>query len=238
MTQLAFVAGATGYTGREVVAALTRRGVQTIAHVRPGSADLTRWRERFKTLGATVDETPWELAAMRATIASHRPTLVFALLGTTRARAAREGLTDAYERIDYGLSAILLDAARNSGSLPRFVYLSALGVTDGSKNPYIAVRARLEKELVASGLASLIVRPAFVTGPDREESRVLERVLGATVDGVLAVAGVAGASTLRDRWSSLTGAELADGMVQIALSTREARVVVDPADIRRALRDR
>ena len=178
MTQLAFVAGATGYTGREVVAALTRRGVQTIAHVRPGSADLTRWRERFRTLGATVDETPWELAALRATLAGRRPTLVFALLGTTRARAAREGLTDAYERIDY------------------------------------------------------------VTGPDREETRVLERVLGATVDGVLSLAGVAGASALRDRWSSLTGAELADGMVQIALSTREARLVVDPADIRRALRDR
>ena len=237
MTQLVFVAGATGYTGREVVAALTRRGVRTIAHVRPGSAALTRWRERFNELGATVDETPWEPVAMRATLAAHRPSLVFALLGTTRARAAREGLTDAYEKIDYGLSAMLLDAALHADSLPRFVYLSALGVTEGSKNPYISVRARLERELVASGLSSMIVRPAFVTGPDREEARTLERVLGVVVDGALAVAGAVGASTLRARWSSLTGAELAEGMVRIALSAREARLVIDPADIRRALRD-
>lgn len=235
--QLAFVAGATGYTGREVVAALARHGVQTVAHVRPGSADLVRWRERFRALGATVDETPWELQAMRATVAARRPSLVFALLGTTRSRAAREGLTDAYEKIDYGLSALLLDAARHAGSLPRFVYLSALGVNDRSKNPYLAARARLERELGASGLTSLIVRPAFVTGPDREERRVPERVLGAAVDGVLAVVGAAGASALRDRWSSLTGAELAEGMVRIALSTREGRLVVDPADIRRALRE-
>jgi len=237
VTQLAYVAGATGYTGREVVAALTRSGVETVAHVRPGSADLTRWRERFNALGATVDETPWEVNAMRATLAARRPTLVFALLGTTRARAAREGLTDAYERIDYGLSAMLLDAARHAGSLPKFVYLSALGVSDATTNPYLAARARLERELVASGLTAVIVRPAFITGPDREERRVLEQVLGAATDVVLAIAGGLGATKLRDRWSSLTGAELAEGMVHIALSTRESRLVVDPSDIRRALRE-
>ena len=80
-TPTAFVAGATGYTGREVVAELRRRGIETTAHVRPGAAAADTWRARFETLGATVDTTPWEPAAMDATIARVRPDYVFALLG-------------------------------------------------------------------------------------------------------------------------------------------------------------
>lgn len=239
MTQVAFVAGATGYTGRELVAALRARGVATVAHVRPGSASSAEWRARFTALGATVDESPWEPTAIRSALARHRPTLVFALLGTTRARAAREGLSNAYETVDYGLSAMLLEgtreAARETGLRPRFVYLSAHGVSEGTRNPYLAVRVRVERELLASGLPSMIVRPAFITGPDRTESRTLERVAGVVVDSVLAVVGALGGRVVRARWSSLTGRELAEGMVRLALSARDEHVVVDPADIRRAL---
>ena len=53
------VAGATGLTGREVVAQLRQRGVPTVAHVRPDSPRLDEWRARFEALGATVDTTPW-----------------------------------------------------------------------------------------------------------------------------------------------------------------------------------
>ncbi len=238
-TPVAFVAGATGYTGREVVAALRRRGVATVAHVRPGSSGADDWRRRFEALGATVDRTPWEGAAMTATLAAHRPDLVFALVGTTRKRAAREGLEDAYERIDHGLTATLLHAARASrtasGQAPRFVYLSALGAREDTRNAYLRVRGRIERALVESGLPYLSVRPAFITGPDRVESRPLERVAGAAVDAVLAVAGTLGARTLRSRWASLTGRELADGMVVLALADLQGRAVVDPVRIREAI---
>src|SRR5215217_2597869 len=82
----AFVAGATGYTGREVVRALVARGVRAVAHVRPDSPRLAEWRERFGEVGADVDATPWEEPAIRAALARWRPTHVFALLGTTRER--------------------------------------------------------------------------------------------------------------------------------------------------------
>lgn len=241
ITALAFVAGATGYTGREVVAALRRRGVTTVAHVRPGSSAAETWVRRFEALGATVDRTPWEDAAMTATLAALRPTLLFALLGTTRKRAEREGLDDAYERIDYGLTATLLRAARTasasrpSDAAPRFVYLSSLGAREDTRNEYLRVRGRIERELAESGLPYLSVRPAFITGPDREESRPLERVAGAAVDGVLALAWALGARTLRARWASLTGRELAEGMVAIALADPRGRAVVDPVRIREAV---
>ena len=57
---VAFVAGATGYTGSQVVPALRARGVRVIAHVRPGSAAAAAWHTRFEALGAEVDETPYD----------------------------------------------------------------------------------------------------------------------------------------------------------------------------------
>ena len=55
----AFVAGATGYTGREVVRQLAGEGGRVIAHVRPDSGRRDDWQQRFTAMGAEVDFTPW-----------------------------------------------------------------------------------------------------------------------------------------------------------------------------------
>lgn len=233
----AFVAGATGYTGREVVRLLRERGVRTVAHVRPDSPRRAGWVARFEGLGAEVDGTPWDdAAALAARLRALAPTLVFALLGTTRARgrrAARAGAVETYETVDYGLTRRLLDAAVASGARPRFVYLSAAGVRDGTSNAYLAARARLERELRASGLPFTIARPSFVSGPDREERRPLERAGAIAADAVLAVAARLGAREAAARWRSLTGAELADGLVRRAFDPAAAGRVLDAADLRR-----
>ena len=141
----AFVAGATGFTGREVVRVLRARGVRTLAHVRPDSPQLGGWRERFAALGAETDTTPWEAAAMSARLRDLAPTLVFALLGTTRSRGRVDGST--YESVDYGLTVLLLEAAASAAArtgaetaAPRFVYLSSAGVAPGAKSAYFAAR--------------------------------------------------------------------------------------------------
>ena len=232
----AFVAGATGYTGRHVVAELRRRGVRTIAHVRPGSASLAGWRMRFTALGAEVDLTPWEPAAIRETLVRLRPDFVFALLGTTRARAAGEGLADPYERIDYGLTSQLRDGAEAASRGTRFVYLSAMGASEGSGNRYLAVRGRMERELREGSLPWLVAQPAFVTGDDRDDVRIGERVIAVTADAVLAVAAWLGWSGLRDHYASLTGSGLAAGLVALAVGDRHGRAVVDASVLRAAAR--
>ncbi|HZO17266.1 MAG TPA: NAD-dependent epimerase/dehydratase family protein, partial [Polyangiaceae bacterium] len=113
---IAFVAGASGYTGREVVKTLRERGIRTIAHVRPDSPSRAEHRAYFAELGAESDETPWEEEAIAATIARLRPTHVFALLGITKKRAAAEaretGREVSYDSVDYGLTVMLLRAAK------------------------------------------------------------------------------------------------------------------------------
>lgn len=229
--QIAFVAGATGYTGREVVRVLVGRGVRTVAHVRPDSARVEEWRQRFETGGAAVDSTPWGDAEMVHTLSTLQPTHVFSLLGTTRARR-RESATreaESYEAIDFGLTAMLIRAAVASGSRPRFVYLSSLGVREHASNPYLLARWRAESLLRSSGLPYTIARPSIITGPGRDESRPLERVGAAVLNAAAAIARLAGARRFAGSVRSLTGAELADGLVRHAfdVSTENATVRSD-----------
>ncbi len=233
----AFVAGATGYTGRHVVGELLVSGIDVVAHVRPGSPSAAG-RERMQALGATVDATPWDAAAMEATLARLRPDLVFALLGTTRARgraAGEAGREETYETVDYGLTVLLLRATRTSAPDARFIYLSALGVgASEPRNDYLRARWRVEAELSESGLDFLIVRPSFISGPDREERRTGERVAARVLDAAVGGLALVGARRARDRYASVTGAELARMLVAAALQVDGPRVL-DMSDLRRRM---
>lgn len=231
---VAFVAGATGYTGRAVVEVLRSQGVRTVAHVRPDSPRKDEFRARFEGLGAEVDNTPWEAEAIAETLQRLAPTIVFALLGTTRTRARSEGMAaqQAYARIDYGLTKWLIDGAAKCAVRPRFVYLSAIGVRDDASNAYVAARARSEAALRESEVPWTIARPSFITGSDRDESRPLERIGAKVGDGVLAVAGLLGGGKLRERYRSTDATTLARGLVRVAMDPAFERRVAQSEDLR------
>lgn len=232
----AFVAGATGYTGREVVRELRGHGVAAVAHVRPDSPRLADWEVRFQAHHAVVDTTPWELHAMRETLERWQPTHVFALLGTTRARARAaqaRGRDESYEKVDYGLTSLLLRAVLLTGRETRFIYLSSIGVHENPRNAYLAARWRMEGELKESRLPYIIARPGFITGPDRDEFRLGERVLASLSDGALALAALVGARKLRDRFRSITGPQLAHALVHAALDARYTNVILEAPELRR-----
>ena len=75
----AFVLGATGFVGREVVRQLCVRGTKTYAHVRPDSKSLVEWQTRFGELGAEVDTTAWDVAALAARWRELKPDQVYVL---------------------------------------------------------------------------------------------------------------------------------------------------------------
>jgi uncharacterized protein YbjT (DUF2867 family) len=208
----AFVAGATGYTGRSLVDELCTRGVRTTAHVRPDSRRLQHWQQLFAAAGATVDSAPWTEAALAGALRLQQPDFVFAMLGTTRkrARAARSsGGDDSYESVDYGLTSLLLTATLQAAPEAHFVYLSAIGVGPRARGGYLRVRWRMEQELRGSGIRHTIIRPAIITGADRDESRPLERAAAVATDALLALVGMLGGRRIQHRYRSRTGAELA-----------------------------
>ncbi len=220
-THTAFVAGATGYTGRSVVEALRARGIRTLAHIRGDSRRLPELGPRFASLGAEVVTTAWEPEAIAALLAAERPTLVFALLGTTAANAkaerARTGREVDYERVDYGLTKLLLDACVKAGHAPRFVYLSSIGTSASAPGAYMQARWKAEQAITTRGVPFTIVRPSFISGDDRDEPRPGERFGAEAARLVLGAAAALGAKRLQRRWAPMTGATLAGAMVSLAL---------------------
>ncbi len=230
-----FVAGATGYTGREVVRALGARGLHAVAHVRPDSKRLNDWRPRFEEMGAAVDTTPWRLEALQSTFQEKRPDMIFALLGTTRARAKREhdsAIPETYKAVDYGLTRMLLDAALGARIRPRFVFLSSTGVSEGSRAEYLRVKYVLEKELAESGLPYVIARPSVITGTDRDDGRTVERLSAIAIDSALGIAGLFGARQLQERYRSTTNSILADALVRLALDPGAKNRVIESEGLR------
>lgn len=229
----AFVAGATGFTGREVVRQLARGGIEAYGHVRPDSPKLGEWRAKFEADGAKADPTPWDLDALTARFRELRPDLVFGCLGTTRRRMsadAKRGISRAeadYDAVDYGLTKLLMDAAGRAGIRPRFVYLSAVGSGPNVMGAYMKARWKTEEALRASGLPYTIVRPAFIAGEGRDETRLFEKVGGAMFDGLLGVAGAAGAKKLAGRYRSITNVDLAGAMVRLALDPAAENTVAE-----------
>ncbi len=229
-----FVAGATGYTGRAVVQLLRERGEDVVAHVRPDSPRLAEHEAWLTSAGAMMDATPWEPAALERRLKELSPDLVFALLGTTKARvnaSKRVGVQESYDSVDYGLTAMLLQAALACDPRPRFVYLSAAGVSESARGAYYRARSRAEQEITRSGVAFIIARPSFISG-DRSEARPGETVGAAVADAALGLASVFGARRLARRYQSMNARQLAQGLVDAALAQGPDEVILEAEDLR------
>lgn len=233
--QTAFVTGATGFTGREVVRQLRERGLRTIAHLRPGSGSARRWADIFRTWGAEVVEIPWEPEPMRAAIAEARPDLVFALIGTTRAQAKQEALAanDIYDAVDFRLSALLVDAVVAAGLRARFVYLSSMGANAASRNDYLAARGRAEEAIERSGLPFTIARPSVISGEGRDTPRPLEHAMSVAMNAILGVARRFGARRLHDRYRSIDNVALGRALTSAALDPASSAKVLLGEDLQR-----
>jgi uncharacterized protein YbjT (DUF2867 family) len=226
---IAFVAGATGYTGNGVVQACVARGMRVVAHVRPDSSQRAHWEQKLKGWGAEVDTTPWSLPEMETRLAALKPTQVYGLIGTVTHKAQKEGVTDRYRTIDYGLSALLMEAAASLQPMPRFIYLSAAGVSQ-NRGAYMLARFDAEKHLHALGLPYVIARPGLITG-DREESRPMEALFGAISKPVGRALKGFGAKSLGAMMTPMTGHALARALVDAA--AREENVILEPLDLQR-----
>jgi uncharacterized protein YbjT (DUF2867 family) len=233
---VAWIAGATGYTGREVVRHVCLAGGRAHAHIRPDSPSLDRHRARFEGLGATVEVTPWEPEALRERLSELRPTTVYALLGTTQARAraaAKAGAAPAdYSAVDRDLTLMLMRACVDAGLRPRMVYLSALGASAGASSAYMRARGEVEEALRASGLPFTIVRPSFISGPDRDERRIGERLGAILTDCLLGAVGALGGERTRERYRSIDADTLGRGLVRLASDPSAEGQVVEADALR------
>lgn len=227
----AFVLGATGFVGREVVRQLCVRGTKTTAHVRPDSTRLAEWTERFEALGATVDTAPWQIIELAARFRELAPSQIYILIGTTRAKARLDDIKgDIYESIDLGLTQLAIDAAKQAGVKARLIYLSSVGADPSARSPYLRARGKAEAIVQRSGLEWAIARPSFITG-DRDERRLGEQAAAFVGDGMLALASLVGGKQMRARYRSTSPDVLASALIRIGESPEHGRIY-DGNDLR------
>ncbi|MBA2663070.1 MAG: NAD(P)H-binding protein [Bradymonadaceae bacterium] len=229
----AFVAGATGFTGREVVRLWAEEGGEALAHVRPDSSRLEEWTTTFSAMGAAVDTTAWEPQALAKSFERLKPDVIFCLIGTTKKRMKEFDKDQAsYEAVDYGLTAMLLEAACLAELKARFVYLSSSGVGPNSALGYFQARWKAEQAVVASGLEYVIARPGIITG-ERDESRPMERIAGEVGDKLLGMAAMLGAKGLEERYRSTSSVELAGRLVALSRDASAAGRVFESQELNR-----
>lgn len=238
MTHRALVFGATGYTGTALVPLFAQNPDSRVwAHIRNGSPSRARVEPEFTAAGAQIEECAFEASEISALIERIKPTVVFGLLGITRAGAAREekrtGKRPDYELVDYGYTRMALDACRQHEPDARFVYLSSTGISEREpSNAYMHARWRMERALISSGQPFTIARPSFISGENRQESRPMERA-AATVTGALTGALKSiGIRSLADAWAPMTNHELANALLRASLDPSMADQILEAEALR------
>jgi uncharacterized protein YbjT (DUF2867 family) len=177
--ELVLVAGATGKTGRQVVAQLQEQGYGVRALVR----DAARAAE---TLGPDVELVVGDVRKPDSLVpAFDGVTLMIGAIGATE----KEG-PNSPEFVDYEGNKSLIDAAVSVG-VKQFVFVSSMGVTheDHVLNKIfgnvLIWKMRAEDYLRASGIAYTIVRPAGLTEkPGGEQLIVFEQIDEVKVVGI------------------------------------------------------
>lgn len=157
----AFIAGATGYTGRILVEDLAR------------GASPWKARPQARRAGAYPDAAVCDPTDARALAEAMRGCdAVVQLIGTVRKNFAEGD----YEKIDYGTTVALCQAAKTAG-VPRILLLSSVLASSG-RGEYLRWKKRTEEVVTQSGLRWTIVRPSFIGGPGRRAGWFLFPLIG------------------------------------------------------------
>ena len=85
------------------------------------------------------------------------------------------GDRQAFDRVNVGGTAAMIDAARKAG-VRRFIHISSLAAREPELSAYGASKAKSEKLVAASGLEWTVIRPPAVYGPGDRETLELFRM--------------------------------------------------------------
>jgi uncharacterized protein YbjT (DUF2867 family) len=139
------VAGATGYLGKYVLAALKMQGYSTIALARTLKKLPENAADTIIQAEVTQPETIKGIC--------QNVDVVISCVGITR---QKDGLT--YEDVDYQANANLLEEALRSG-VKKFIYVSLLNGQSLRKLKMVAAKERFVDELKTSGIDHIVIRP-------------------------------------------------------------------------------
>lgn len=221
--------GATGYTGGALLDRCIAGDISVCAHVRPSSSSLDVVKAKVESaLHSSCHVCPFEASAITELVKSQQPTHIALCLGTTRARsktAKEKGDRFGYTQVDRNLSLMVIEAAQALELDTKIVYISSMGADKPRGNAYLQARYDVEQYLMGSGLAYTIVRPAFISGADRNEWRMGERFGAIVGDALLGFGALLGQKKMQESYASMSASELAAGLLSASQSSEPAQLL-------------
>jgi uncharacterized protein YbjT (DUF2867 family) len=148
-----FVTGATGFVGPAVANAIVDAGHEVrVLERTPGSSAKAGIKKHTAVQGDITDPESLGRAVRDSDVIVH---LV----------AIRQGTPEQFERVVVGGTRNVLAAAKDA-RVRRFILMSALGVTEHTKDlvPYYNSKWTTEQDTKSSGLEYVIFRPSFIFG--------------------------------------------------------------------------
>ncbi|RMG69493.1 MAG: oxidoreductase [Bacteroidetes bacterium] len=162
MKKVAWIFGATGLIGRELLQLL----IEDLTYTRIDIFVRRPWEGLPGKVRVHVDP----LKDIRSLSVDSPADALFCCLGTTMAKA---GSKEAFRRVDYTLPLEIGRWARDLG-VPHYLIVTAMGADPDSAIFYNRVKGEVERDLAALGFPQLsIAQPSLLLG-DREESRLGE----------------------------------------------------------------
>jgi uncharacterized protein YbjT (DUF2867 family) len=149
------VTGGTGFVGRHVVHAVVERGERVRCLVRdPADAGARELRDRGAEI---VHGDMTDAGSLRGAVEG--------CSAVVHLVAIRQGRPEQFERIMVRGTRDLVAAAQEAG-VRRFVLMSALGVSEDTKDlvPYYGAKWEQDRMVQASGFEWVVFRPSFVFG--------------------------------------------------------------------------
>jgi NADH dehydrogenase len=200
------VTGGTGFVGPAVVRALLAAGQEV------------RVLEREPGRAAAAGLTGVEAVTGDMTEADSLRRAVEGVDAVVHLVAIIAGKPEEFERVMEQGTRDLVAAAKEAG-VRRFVLMSALGVTEETKDlvPYYRAKWELERIVQASGLEYVIFRPSFVFGPGGAALQQFRKI--AKLAPVTPIVGP-GTQRLQPIWIEDVGAYFAAGVARPEAANR------------------
>jgi uncharacterized protein YbjT (DUF2867 family) len=200
------VTGGTGFVGQAVVRALVDAGhTVRVLERAPGKAARAGLEGVEAVQGDMADATSLRSAVDGQDAVVHLVAII-------------TGKPEEFESVMEQGTRDLVGAAKEAG-VRRFVLISALGVTEETKDlvPYYRAKWDMERTVRESGLEHVIFRPSFVFGPGGAALQQFTRI--AKLAPVTPIVG-SGTQRLQPIWIEDVGAYFAAGLAQSEATNR------------------
>ncbi|TLP79146.1 NAD-dependent epimerase/dehydratase family protein [Maribacter sp. ACAM166] len=221
MSKTAIVLGATGLTG----------GILLQKLIKDNRYDIIKLFSRsiINDMPNKVEQFIGDLLELEKFKDDFTADEVYCCIGTTTKKTPNK---DVYTQIDYGIPVTAAKLAKENG-IATFLVISAMGANIKSSIFYNRTKGEMERDVLLQGIKNtFILRPSLIGGK-RNERRIVEKI-GLVVFKIIEPLFIGSL----EKYKLINAECIAQAMVNLANSARNAEVIITSNDIKQVAKNK